>query len=147
MAAVSHPDPAATAYHGAPARQTGTGARRVALFASGLQRSDAPTAEMAAEAVTATVAAVASRDASAGWLRNSATTPTRPPSACTGSASSLPSYRPGRNGRPVPAARAAEPEIRSKLRAATTAQRPGPGRGPSAITQHSSERTRHEPDA
>jgi hypothetical protein len=58
MAAVSHPDPAATAYHGAPARQTGTGARRVALFASGLQRSDAPTAEMAAEAVTATVAAV-----------------------------------------------------------------------------------------
>jgi len=32
-----------------------TGARRVALFASGLQRSDAPTAAMAAEAITATV--------------------------------------------------------------------------------------------
>jgi hypothetical protein len=31
------------------------GARRVALFASGLQRSDAPTAAMAAEAITATV--------------------------------------------------------------------------------------------
>jgi hypothetical protein len=32
-----------------------TGARHVALFASGIQRSDAPTAEMAAEAITATV--------------------------------------------------------------------------------------------
>jgi hypothetical protein len=32
-----------------------TGARRVALFASGLQRSDAPTAAMAAEAITASV--------------------------------------------------------------------------------------------
>jgi hypothetical protein len=32
-----------------------TGARRVALFASGLQRSDAPTAAMTAEAITATI--------------------------------------------------------------------------------------------
>jgi hypothetical protein len=32
-----------------------TDARRVALFASGLQRSDAPTAAMAADAITATV--------------------------------------------------------------------------------------------
>ena len=55
MAAVSHPDPAATTYHGASAWQAATGARHAALFASRLQRSDAPTAAMAAEAITATV--------------------------------------------------------------------------------------------
>ncbi len=38
-----------------PARAGVTGARRAALFASGLQRSDVPTAVMAAEAITATV--------------------------------------------------------------------------------------------
>jgi hypothetical protein len=54
MAPVSHPDSARSRQDG-PARQTRTGARRVALFASGLQRSDAPTAAMAAEAITATV--------------------------------------------------------------------------------------------
>jgi hypothetical protein len=55
MAAVGHLDPAATADHGAPARQAATSARRAALFASGLQRSDAPTVAMAAEAIAATV--------------------------------------------------------------------------------------------
>ena len=55
MAVVGHFDPAATADRGAPARQAGTSARRAALFASGLQRSDAPTVGMAAEVVTATV--------------------------------------------------------------------------------------------
>jgi hypothetical protein len=40
---------------GHPARTAVTGARHVALFASGLQRSDVPTAAMAAEAITATV--------------------------------------------------------------------------------------------
>ena len=55
MAAVSHPDPAATPYQGARARQAATSARCAALFASGLQRSDAPTASMAAEAITATI--------------------------------------------------------------------------------------------
>src|SRR5262252_7362654 len=45
----------ATTHPGTPARAAVTGARRVALFASGLQRSDAPTAVMAAEAITATV--------------------------------------------------------------------------------------------
>jgi hypothetical protein len=55
MAAVSHPDPAELAYRGAPVRQAATSARRAALFASGLQRSDAPTAAMAADAITATV--------------------------------------------------------------------------------------------
>jgi len=45
----------ATTHAGAPARTAVTGARRVALFASGLQRSDVPTAAMAAEAITATV--------------------------------------------------------------------------------------------
>jgi hypothetical protein len=55
MTPVSHPGPAARAHRRAWARRTGTGARRAALFASGLQRPDAPTAAMAAEAVTATV--------------------------------------------------------------------------------------------
>src|SRR5215475_420787 len=45
----------ATTHPGAPARTAVTGARRVALFASGLQRSDVPTAAMAAEAITATI--------------------------------------------------------------------------------------------
>ena len=40
---------------GTPSQAAVTGASRVALFASGLQRSDAPTAAMAAEAITATV--------------------------------------------------------------------------------------------
>ena len=54
MAPVSHPD-RALSRQGAPARQTRAGARRAALFGSGLQRSDVPTAVMAAEAITATV--------------------------------------------------------------------------------------------
>jgi hypothetical protein len=54
MAFAGHPD-LAPAHPGAPARRTRRGARRVALFASGLQQSDAPTAAMAAEAITATV--------------------------------------------------------------------------------------------
>jgi hypothetical protein len=45
----------ATAHPGTPARVAVTGARRVALFASGLQRSDVPTAAMAEQAITATV--------------------------------------------------------------------------------------------
>ena len=55
MAPGGYPGPAATARQGAPAPPAGTGARRVALFASALQPSDAPTAAMAAEAITATV--------------------------------------------------------------------------------------------
>jgi hypothetical protein len=54
MALGGHPGPAAT-HPDTRARAAVTGARRVALFASGLQRSDAPTAAMAAEAITATV--------------------------------------------------------------------------------------------
>jgi hypothetical protein len=45
----------ARTHQDAPVRPTVTGARRVVLFASGLQRSDAPTATMAADAITATV--------------------------------------------------------------------------------------------
>jgi hypothetical protein len=55
MAAVGPLDPAATAGRGASARQAATSVRRAALFASALQRSDAPTAAMAAEAITAVV--------------------------------------------------------------------------------------------
>jgi hypothetical protein len=54
MAPVSRLD-SARSRQSPPARRTMTGARRVALFASGLQPSDAPTAAMAAEAITATV--------------------------------------------------------------------------------------------
>ena len=54
MAPGGRPGPATT-YPGTPARTAVTGARRVALFASGLQRSDAPTAVMAEEAIMATV--------------------------------------------------------------------------------------------
>src|SRR5215467_16398315 len=49
-----HPGPATT-HPGTPARTAVTGARHVVLFASALQRSDAPTAAMAAAAITATV--------------------------------------------------------------------------------------------
>jgi hypothetical protein len=55
MTPVSHPGPTATTHRSAPARQTVTGARRPALFASWLQRSDAPDAALAAQAITATV--------------------------------------------------------------------------------------------
>jgi len=54
MAPGGRPGPATT-HPGALARRTVTGARHVALFASGVQRSDAPTAAMAEEAMTATV--------------------------------------------------------------------------------------------
>jgi hypothetical protein len=54
MAPGGDPGPATT-HPGAPAWGIVTGARHVALFASGLQRSDVPTAVMAAEAVTATL--------------------------------------------------------------------------------------------
>jgi hypothetical protein len=54
MAPGGDPSPAPT-HLGGPARAAVTGARHAALFASGLQRSDVPTAVMAAEAITATV--------------------------------------------------------------------------------------------
>ena len=55
MALGRHPGPAGRTQQGTPSRQTATATRRAALFASGLQRSDDPTATMAAEAITATV--------------------------------------------------------------------------------------------
>jgi hypothetical protein len=54
MATGGDPGPATT-HAGVPAWGTATGARHVALFASGLERSDVPTAGMAAAAITATV--------------------------------------------------------------------------------------------
>jgi hypothetical protein len=110
MAAVSHPDPDATAYHGAPARQAAISARRAALFASGLQRSDATTAAMAAEAITDTVR----RFGIHGCISRMAQEFGDHPDA---------------------AARTAEPEMSLKPGAATTAQRPDSGRGPSATPQ------------
>jgi len=44
MSPVTHPDRAARTRQGARTRRTVTSVRRVALFASGLQRSDAPVA-------------------------------------------------------------------------------------------------------
>jgi hypothetical protein len=53
MAPSEHPGPAVAVRQGAVSRQAATVARRAALFASGLQRSDAPTAAMAAKAIKA----------------------------------------------------------------------------------------------
>ena len=55
MAPGRPPAPAGTTYPSAPAQRPVTDERRVALFASGLQRSDAPGAEMVAEAIKATL--------------------------------------------------------------------------------------------
>jgi len=55
MAPGGHPGPVAGTHPDTPARPTMTGARRAALFASELQRSDTPTAAMAAEAIRATI--------------------------------------------------------------------------------------------
>jgi len=51
MAPGRHPAPARSAHRSQPARRAVTDARRAALFASGLQRSDAPSIAMAAEAI------------------------------------------------------------------------------------------------
>ena len=64
-----------------------TGARHVALFVSGLQRSEVPTAAMAAEAITPTVRRFGIHGCLSRWLKSSATTPTQPPTACAGFAS------------------------------------------------------------
>lgn len=45
----------ATTHPGAPARAAAIRARPVALFASGLQRSDVPTVAMTAQAIAATI--------------------------------------------------------------------------------------------
>ena len=55
MAHGGHPGPAVAALQGAMSRQAAIVAYRAALFASGLQRSDAPTAAMASKAINATV--------------------------------------------------------------------------------------------
>jgi len=55
MAPGRHQAPAGTTRHSEPAPRAVTDERRVALFASGLQRSDAPSTAMAAEAIMATV--------------------------------------------------------------------------------------------
>ena len=52
---VTHPDRAARTRQGAPTRRTVTNARRVALFTSGLQPSDAPTAETVVAAITCAI--------------------------------------------------------------------------------------------
>lgn len=55
MAPGGPPDPAVAALQGPMSPQAATAAYRAALFASGLQRSDAPTAAMASKAINATV--------------------------------------------------------------------------------------------
>ena len=54
-APVRHPDSTGRTHQGAPPPSAVTRAWHAALFVSALQQSDAPTAEMAAEAITATV--------------------------------------------------------------------------------------------
>ena len=53
MAPGQHPAPAGTTHDSEPAQRAVTDERRVALFASGLQRSDAPSTARAAEAIMA----------------------------------------------------------------------------------------------
>jgi hypothetical protein len=55
MSPVTQLDRAARTRHSALTRRTAASARRVALFVSTLQRSDAPDAAMAVEAIKATV--------------------------------------------------------------------------------------------
>jgi hypothetical protein len=59
-----------------------------ALFASALQPSDCPTADMVAEAISWTLRQFGVRGCASRWHRSSATTPTRPPAGCAGCASS-----------------------------------------------------------
>lgn len=146
MTPVTHPDPAASAHQRVPARQTGTGAWRAALFASGLQPSDAPTAAMAAQAVTATVwrsgiggcvSQMAQEfgdhpDAAADrmrWICQLATElPARPQiAAAAGRASSTAGKR-------------------SKPATTTTAQRPDSGARPERRRAAQRRERRHEPD-
>ena len=146
MAAVSYPDPAALSYHGAPVRQAATSARRVALFASGLQRSDAPTAAMAAEAITATVR----RFGVHGCVSRMAEEFGDQPDAAAERmrwicqlAAEMPAWpqMPVDAGRPSGRA-GNDTEARSGYHGAAT----GSGRGPSVTAQYSGDGTRHEPD-
>ena len=61
MAPGRHPAPARSTHRSEPARRAVTDERRVALFASGLQRSDAPSTAMAAEAIKTTVRGIGIR--------------------------------------------------------------------------------------
>ena len=61
MALGGRPGPAAAGRKGASARSAGASTNQVALFASALQPSDAPTAAMAAAAITATVGRLGSQ--------------------------------------------------------------------------------------
>jgi hypothetical protein len=65
-------------------------ARCEALFASGLQPSDAPTADMVAEVINYTCSRSALVAALGRWRRSSATIPTRPRSECVGCVNSTP---------------------------------------------------------
>jgi hypothetical protein len=62
-------------------------ARCLALFASELQLSDAPTAEIVAQAINRAIRRLGVLGCAAGWPRSSATTPTLPRPACAGRAS------------------------------------------------------------
>ena len=74
-------------------------ARCEALFASGLQRSDEPTAQEVAAAISRAVRESAPAAAPRGWPRSSATTPRRRAIACAGPGRSSPACtRPGRPG-------------------------------------------------
>ena len=81
-------------------------ARREALFASGLQRSDARTAASVAEAISGAVCRFGTRGCPVRMARELATIPRRPLSGCAGPANSParrpPARRPGRPAGPEP---------------------------------------------
>jgi hypothetical protein len=146
MAAVSHPGPVAGTIHHAVSAQTVTAARRAALFASWLERSDAPTAAMAAEAITAT----ARRFGIDGCVSRMAQEFGDHPDAAAERmrwicqlTAEVPAWLqiPAHGGR---ASGKAGNETEAGSGHDSTATRLG--RGPGTTAQHSGERTRHEPD-
>lgn len=69
-----------------PACLNGDVVQRPALFASTLQRPDAPGADVVAETITATVRQLVPMAAVAGWRKSLVTIQRQPPSACAGPA-------------------------------------------------------------
>ena len=96
MTPVSHLDRVVRFRLDATTRRNLTDARCKALFASGLQRSDARPPQWPQRPSRAPCSGSPPVAASAGRHKSSATTPTRPPSACAGSASSPPRCPPDR---------------------------------------------------
>ena len=146
MAPVSHPGPAAATRHGAPARQAAARAWRAALFASRLQRSDAPDAAIAAQAITATVRRFGIRGCICRMAQEFGDHPDAAAERMRWICQ-LTAEMPAWPQLPVGTGRASsragnETDARSGHCGTAT----GLGRGPRPTARRGGERTRHEPD-